>query len=184
MRAYFRGEGVSQGHHESRGPTLRKMKNGPHSFFSNVNVLVIHLRRKKQIRTKIKDWEIITSWVCIRPFNLANNKGESSTMQQGKESSVGSNTQETHQYVGPYRLEKTLGKGQTGAFSFHFFHYHKKNSGLSVANLKTKKYSFTFNRFIPLIRIIHNFWVWLQLLVSQLMKNNTRKNDTSKFIII
>ncbi|XP_033222078.1 serine/threonine-protein kinase BRSK2 isoform X2 [Belonocnema kinseyi] len=35
-------------------------------------------------------------------------------MQQGKEGSVGSNTQETHQYVGPYRLEKTLGKGQTG----------------------------------------------------------------------
>ncbi|XP_032667734.1 serine/threonine-protein kinase BRSK2 isoform X1 [Odontomachus brunneus] len=33
---------------------------------------------------------------------------------QGKESPVGSNTQETHQYVGPYRLEKTLGKGQTG----------------------------------------------------------------------
>lgn len=33
---------------------------------------------------------------------------------QGKESPVGSNAQETHQYVGPYRLEKTLGKGQTG----------------------------------------------------------------------
>ncbi|XP_020291838.1 serine/threonine-protein kinase BRSK2 isoform X2 [Pseudomyrmex gracilis] len=33
---------------------------------------------------------------------------------QGKESPVGSNTQETYQYVGPYRLEKTLGKGQTG----------------------------------------------------------------------
>ncbi|XP_066601191.1 serine/threonine-protein kinase BRSK2 isoform X2 [Prorops nasuta] len=33
---------------------------------------------------------------------------------QGKESPVGSNTQETHQFVGPYRLEKTLGKGQTG----------------------------------------------------------------------
>ncbi|CAK9815276.1 Serine/threonine-protein kinase BRSK2 [Anthophora quadrimaculata] len=33
---------------------------------------------------------------------------------QGKESPVGSNTQETHQYVGPYRLDKTLGKGQTG----------------------------------------------------------------------
>ncbi|XP_029161770.1 serine/threonine-protein kinase BRSK2 isoform X1 [Nylanderia fulva] len=33
---------------------------------------------------------------------------------QGKESPIGSNTQETHQYVGPYRLEKTLGKGQTG----------------------------------------------------------------------
>ncbi|XP_020708626.2 serine/threonine-protein kinase BRSK2 isoform X1 [Athalia rosae] len=33
---------------------------------------------------------------------------------QGKESPVGPNTQETQQYVGPYRLEKTLGKGQTG----------------------------------------------------------------------
>ncbi|XP_043270166.1 serine/threonine-protein kinase BRSK2 isoform X2 [Venturia canescens] len=33
---------------------------------------------------------------------------------QGTESPVGSNTQKTHQYVGPYRLEKTLGKGQTG----------------------------------------------------------------------
>lgn len=26
---------------------------------------------------------------------------------------------DTHQYVGPYRLEKTLGKGQTGEFSMH-----------------------------------------------------------------
>ncbi|KAK0167128.1 hypothetical protein PV327_004565 [Microctonus hyperodae] len=33
---------------------------------------------------------------------------------QGKENPVGSIAQETHQYVGPYRLEKTLGKGQTG----------------------------------------------------------------------
>ncbi|XP_046742921.1 serine/threonine-protein kinase BRSK2 isoform X2 [Diprion similis] len=33
---------------------------------------------------------------------------------QGKESPVGPNTQEAQQYVGPYRLEKTLGKGQTG----------------------------------------------------------------------
>lgn len=29
---------------------------------------------------------------------------------------------ESHQYVGPYRLDKTLGKGQTGKVSFnHFF---------------------------------------------------------------
>ncbi|KAF7987471.1 hypothetical protein HCN44_003233 [Aphidius gifuensis] len=33
---------------------------------------------------------------------------------QGKDGPIGSNAQETHQYVGPYRLEKTLGKGQTG----------------------------------------------------------------------
>lgn len=25
---------------------------------------------------------------------------------------------ESHQYVGPYRLEKTLGKGQTGKLNF------------------------------------------------------------------
>lgn len=36
------------------------------------------------------------------------------TAMQGKENPVGSIAQETHQYVGPYRLEKTLGKGQTG----------------------------------------------------------------------
>ncbi|XP_057331598.1 serine/threonine-protein kinase BRSK2 isoform X3 [Microplitis mediator] len=36
------------------------------------------------------------------------------TAVPGKENPVVSNTQETHQYVGPYRLEKTLGKGQTG----------------------------------------------------------------------
>ncbi|XP_014226381.1 serine/threonine-protein kinase BRSK2-like [Trichogramma pretiosum] len=35
-------------------------------------------------------------------------------MQQGKQNSIGSGTQDSHQYVGPYRLEKTLGKGQTG----------------------------------------------------------------------
>ena len=28
---------------------------------------------------------------------------------------------ELEQYVGPYRLEKTLGKGQTGWFSFTFY---------------------------------------------------------------
>ncbi|XP_034941264.1 serine/threonine-protein kinase BRSK2 isoform X2 [Chelonus insularis] len=46
---------------------------------------------------------------------LAETKTEM-TAVQGKESPVGSNSQETtvHQYVGPYRLEKTLGKGQTG----------------------------------------------------------------------
>jgi hypothetical protein len=27
---------------------------------------------------------------------------------------------ESYQYVGPYRLEKTLGKGQTGKTFFHF----------------------------------------------------------------
>jgi len=57
-------------------------------------------------------------------FNLADQEeGSSSSAMQGKESPVGSNTQETHQYVGPYRLEKTLGKGQTGgwcSFSFPF----------------------------------------------------------------
>lgn len=50
-----------------------------------------------------------------KPFNLADQEeGGGSAAMQGKESPVGSNTQETHQYVGPYRLEKTLGKGQTG----------------------------------------------------------------------
>ena len=36
------------------------------------------------------------------------------------------NTQDHHhvyQYVGPYRLEKTLGKGQTGKFFFVFLHF-------------------------------------------------------------
>lgn len=52
-----------------------------------------------------------------QPFNLADQEeGGSSAAMQGKESPVGSNTQETHQYVGPYRLEKTLGKGQTGGW--------------------------------------------------------------------
>jgi len=50
-------------------------------------------------------------------FNLADQEeGSGSAAMQGKESPVGSNTQETHQYVGPYRLEKTLGKGQTGGW--------------------------------------------------------------------
>lgn len=50
-----------------------------------------------------------------KTFNLADQEeGSGSAAMQGKESPVGSNTQETHQYVGPYRLEKTLGKGQTG----------------------------------------------------------------------
>lgn len=35
-----------------------------------------------------------------------------------------------HQYVGPYRLEKTLGKGQTGKYIFFLSRYrvliHKK----------------------------------------------------------
>lgn len=54
--------------------------------------------------------------------NLADQEEGGSAAMQGKESPVGSNTQETHQYVGPYRLEKTLGKGQTGASSpdLHF----------------------------------------------------------------
>lgn len=59
-----------------------------------------------------------TSAVFIgQPFNLADQEeGSGSAAMQGKESPVGSNTQETHQYVGPYRLEKTLGKGQTGGW--------------------------------------------------------------------
>ena len=36
--------------------------------------------------------------------------GGSSTNQ----SNTSGNSSEAHQYVGPYRLEKTLGKGQTG----------------------------------------------------------------------
>jgi len=52
-----------------------------------------------------------------QPFNLADQEeGGGSAAMQGKESPIGSNTQETHQYVGPYRLEKTLGKGQTGGW--------------------------------------------------------------------
>uniref|UniRef100_A0A0K2UA08 Uncharacterized protein n=1 Tax=Lepeophtheirus salmonis TaxID=72036 RepID=A0A0K2UA08_LEPSM len=31
-----------------------------------------------------------------------------------------SGSHEAHQYVGPYRLEKTLGKGQTGKKINHF----------------------------------------------------------------
>ncbi|XP_011495632.1 PREDICTED: serine/threonine-protein kinase BRSK2 [Ceratosolen solmsi marchali] len=36
------------------------------------------------------------------------------TMQQNKPNPIGSTNQDSYQYVGPYRLEKTLGKGQTG----------------------------------------------------------------------
>ncbi|XP_058808558.1 serine/threonine-protein kinase BRSK2 isoform X1 [Phymastichus coffea] len=35
-------------------------------------------------------------------------------MQQSKQNPTGSCNQDSYQYVGPYRLEKTLGKGQTG----------------------------------------------------------------------
>lgn len=35
-------------------------------------------------------------------------------MQQNKQNPIGSTNQDNYQYVGPYRLEKTLGKGQTG----------------------------------------------------------------------
>ena len=44
---------------------------------------------------------------------------------------------EAHQYVGPYRLEKTLGKGQTGKICssqlnvqkvFHFIHFNIRKS--------------------------------------------------------
>lgn len=35
-------------------------------------------------------------------------------MQQNKQNPTGSCNQDNYQYVGPYRLEKTLGKGQTG----------------------------------------------------------------------
>ncbi|XP_031778102.1 serine/threonine-protein kinase BRSK2 isoform X2 [Nasonia vitripennis] len=35
-------------------------------------------------------------------------------MQQTKQNPIGSSNQDNYQYVGPYRLEKTLGKGQTG----------------------------------------------------------------------
>jgi len=53
-----------------------------------------------------------------KSFNLADQEESAgSAAMQGKESPVGSNTQETHQYVGPYRLEKTLGKGQTGEWT-------------------------------------------------------------------
>ena len=38
--------------------------------------------------------------------------GDGSSGQSGSGSGSGAN--EAHQYVGPYRLEKTLGKGQTG----------------------------------------------------------------------
>lgn len=30
---------------------------------------------------------------------------------------------ESHQYVGPYRLDKTLGKGQTGKVSLNHFYF-------------------------------------------------------------
>ena len=67
-------------------------------------------------------WGKIEVQLCLavfikQPFNLADQEeGSGSAAMQGKESPVGSNTQETHQYVGPYRLEKTLGKGQTGGW--------------------------------------------------------------------
>jgi hypothetical protein len=38
------------------------------------------------------------------------------TMQQNKPNPIGSTNQDSYQYVGPYRLEKTLGKGQTGKY--------------------------------------------------------------------
>ena len=45
--------------------------------------------------------------------------GNSSTLGQ---SNIGGASSEAHQYVGPYRLEKTLGKGQTGkSFIFDCF---------------------------------------------------------------
>lgn len=34
---------------------------------------------------------------------------------------------ESHQYVGPYRLEKTLGKGQTGKCKFIMLYKHNKH---------------------------------------------------------
>ena len=40
--------------------------------------------------------------------------GGGSSGQTGSGSGSGSGANEAHQYVGPYRLEKTLGKGQTG----------------------------------------------------------------------
>jgi len=64
-----------------------------------------------------KERKIVIRPFLGQPFNLADQEeGSGSAAMQGKESPVGSNTQETHQYVGPYRLEKTLGKGQTGGW--------------------------------------------------------------------
>ena len=44
-------------------------------------------------------------------------------MQQNKQNPIGSTNQDSYQYVGPYRLEKTLGKGQTGEFPSDFFFF-------------------------------------------------------------
>ena len=114
-RGYPCEEGDSQGRGSSRfrGPTVETMKIGPWRPFPKVTVDLIQSRRKELTRTRIKIWEDTSYPGGAFPSTLAN-KGESSAMQQGKEGSVGSNTQESHQYVGPYRLEKTLGKGQTG----------------------------------------------------------------------
>jgi hypothetical protein len=75
--------------------------------------------RKKEVRAGTSN---VDALFIEKSFNLADQEesGGSAAMQ-GKESPVGSNTQETHQYVGPYRLEKTLGKGQTGKWGPSLF---------------------------------------------------------------
>lgn len=47
-------------------------------------------------------------------------------MQQNKPNNAGSNSQDNYQYVGPYKLEKTLGKGQTGKLNM-FLSHHRPN---------------------------------------------------------
>ena len=48
--------------------------------------------------------------------------GNSSTGQ----SNSGGASSEAHQYVGPYRLEKTLGKGQTGKVTAIIIRLYKR----------------------------------------------------------
>lgn len=38
------------------------------------------------------------------------------------------------QYVGPYRLEKTLGKGQTGEYTKLYFSFYKMKAKVSIGN--------------------------------------------------
>ncbi|CRK93041.1 CLUMA_CG006622, isoform A [Clunio marinus] len=85
-----------------------KVQNLQHKFKCNLTNLINYFPRKGKKACEIH---------CEKNANenVAKNKGN--TLQVNimqKENKVPS---ETYQYVGPYRLEKTLGKGQTGEFS-------------------------------------------------------------------
>ena len=63
-----------------------------------------------------------------------NNTNQTTTMTNITNTQVANNSNANHMYVGPYRLEKTLGKGQTGLVKLGVHYKSNKKVAIKIVN--------------------------------------------------